>query len=271
MKREQPVAAATDLPPNRVRTARRVLPTTEVLACTASFYGAGAATLALGGLRRVTTNQIAKEMRRRFERFTRTSNSCSATSPRRDPPSDRGAPSSVRGSKSARDARRWRSRRQTCRHHRSRRPSLNGTGIWPHGVLYWRDGRGAGRSVPVVWGRGSVRRSRVTGDEAAVAARKVHRFVAVVPEHAVMLTVVLALAPPDFHHFAFAAGLADVGAFDDDPVTGLGVHGEPPFSGAGLHPSTPQGLRAGDAVSRARLRCHSRASLEPSPASTTAA
>ena len=96
-------------------------------------------------------------------------------------------------------------------------------------MLIGGEGRGAGRSVPVVWG--SVRRPRVTGDEAAVAARKVDRFVTVVPEHAVMLRLLLALASPDFQHFAFAAGLADVGAFDDDPVTGFGVHDEPPFSG----------------------------------------
>ena len=54
--------------------------------------------------------------------------------------------------------------------------------------------------------RGSVRRPRVTGDEAAIASRKVDRCVAVVPEHAVMLRLMLALASPDFQHFPFAAG-----------------------------------------------------------------
>jgi hypothetical protein len=51
-----------------------------------------------------------------------------------------------------------------------------------------------------------------------------------------MLRMMLALASPDFQHFALAAGLADVGACDDDPVTGLGVHGETSRQRAALHP-----------------------------------
>jgi hypothetical protein len=50
-------------------------------------------------------------------------------------------------------------------------------------------------------------------------------------------------------HFALAAGLANVRAFYDDPVTLLRVHGEPPIEALPSVSLSPQGLRAGEAVS----------------------
>jgi hypothetical protein len=74
--------------------------------------------------------------------------------------------------------------------------------------------------------------------------------VTVIPAHAVVLTLVLVLAWHDLEHFALAAGLADMRAFHDDPVTRFSVHGEPPFRRS-APPSLyrREALRAGDAVS----------------------
>jgi hypothetical protein len=64
-----------------------------------------------------------------------------------------------------------------------------------------------------------------------------------------VLALALVLARHDLEYFAFAAGLADVRAFHDDPVTRFSVHGKPPFDALSSIALTPQGLRAGDAVS----------------------
>jgi len=50
--------------------------------------------------------------------------------------------------------------------------------------------------------------------------------VTVVPTHPIVL--VAAVAGHDLDDLTPAAGLADVGALEDDSVTPIGVHGEPP-------------------------------------------
>jgi hypothetical protein len=64
-------------------------------------------------------------------------------------------------------------------------------------------------------------------DDVAIAAREVDRLVTVFPAHPVVLAA--PLARHDLDDLALAAGLADLRALHDDPVTGLGVHGGTSF------------------------------------------
>jgi hypothetical protein len=75
-------------------------------------------------------------------------------------------------------------------------------------------------------------RARAGGDDATVAAWEIGRFVIVVPTHPIML--VPGVAGHDLDDLTLAAGLADVGALNDDSVTPIGVHGEPPFPRSAL-------------------------------------
>src|SRR5215207_923214 len=70
-------------------------------------------------------------------------------------------------------------------------------------------------------------RGRFPADDAAIAAREVDRLVAVVPPHPIVLAA--AVAGHDLDDLALAAGLADLRALHDDPVTGLGMHGGTSF------------------------------------------
>jgi hypothetical protein len=56
--------------------------------------------------------------------------------------------------------------------------------------------------------------------------------VTVVPTHPIML--VAAVVGQDLDDLTLAAGLADVGALNDDSVTSVGVHGEPPLPRSAL-------------------------------------
>jgi hypothetical protein len=50
--------------------------------------------------------------------------------------------------------------------------------------------------------------------------------------------LVAAVTGHDLHDLTLATGLADVRAFDDDPVPGLGMHGEPPLLSSPPLPSS---------------------------------
>jgi hypothetical protein len=75
-----------------------------------------------------------------------------------------------------------------------------------------------------------------------VAAWEIHRFVTVVPTHPIVLAA--ARARDELYDLTLAPWLADVGALNDDPVTSVGVHGEPPFRGL-PSPSTHTALHRG--------------------------
>jgi hypothetical protein len=98
-----------------------------------------------------------------------------------------------------------------------------------------------------------VRASLPSGDAATVAAWEIGRFVIVVPTHPIVL--VAAVAGHDLDDLTLAAGLADVGALNEDSVTLIGVHGEPPLPRSALASSdtapdaATEPLQAGRALS----------------------
>ena len=117
-----------------------------------------------------------------------------------------------------------------------------------------------------VTGGGRLVRGRLpAGDDPAVGAREVDRLVTVVPAHPIVLAI--ALAEHHVDDLALTAGLTDVRAVHDDPVTGLGVYGEPPF---GVLPSFPfYSYRLGRAGNRPPGGVASVRARPPTPARIT--
>src|SRR5690242_8463144 len=98
-------------------------------------------------------------------------------------------------------------------------------------------------------------RARAGGEDVAVAAWEIHRLVTIVPAHPIVLGA--AVARYYLAYLALSAGLADVPAVNDDPVTCTGVHGEPPRSRSALSPvviprprAATEGVGPGPTVSR---------------------